>query len=104
MKRSTCWGLWHGSCQRRCGSVAKFAEVISTLLFNFIAVWLVYWCVQSEHLLRQPMTTGTTLPESLPIPDGAQLPFLTGDPASPVTIGLAISAFLALAVAVVLGQ
>ena len=40
-------------------------EVISTLLLSFIAVWMLYGCVQSEALLRQPMTNSATLPESL---------------------------------------
>jgi len=44
-------------------------EVISTLLLSFIAVWLLYWCVQSPELLRKPMTSSATLPESLEIPD-----------------------------------
>ena len=45
-------------------------EVISTLLLSFIGVWLLYWCVQSPVLLRKPMTSSATLPESLEIPDG----------------------------------
>ena len=94
------WGGVAGWLKARVGT----NEVISTLLLNFIAVWLVYWCVQSEHLLRQPMTTGATLPESLPIPDAGQLPLLTGDPAAPVTVGIVLTAFLSIAVAVVLGH
>lgn len=62
-------------------------EVISTLLLSFIAVWMVYWSVQSEALLRQPMTSGATLPESLSIPDATQIPLLTGDYSAPVTVG-----------------
>jgi simple sugar transport system permease protein len=77
-------------------------EVISTLLLSFIAIWLVYWCVQSEHLLRQPMTSAATLPESAAIPEASQLPLLTGDYGSPVTIGLPVAILLAIVVGVVL--
>ena len=94
------WGAIAGVLRARVGT----NEVISTLLLNFIAIWLVYWCVQSEDLLRQPMTNAATLPESLPIPDASQLPFLTGDPGSPVTIGLAIALILAIVVAVILSR
>jgi ABC-type uncharacterized transport system permease subunit len=59
-------------------------EVISTLLLSFIAVWLLYWTVQSEHLLRKPMTNSATLPESLEIPDTTKLPLLTGDYSFPL--------------------
>ena len=64
-------------------------EVISTLLLSFIAVWLVYWCVQSPALLRKPMTTSATLPESLEIPDPTKLPLLTGDYSFPRAYRLA---------------
>ena len=92
------WGGIAGVLKARVGT----NEVISTLLLSFIAIWLVYWCVQSEHLLRQPMTSAATLPESRPIPDAAQLPLLTGDYGSPVTIGLPLAAILAVVVAIVL--
>jgi hypothetical protein len=59
-------------------------EVISTLLLSFIAVWLLYWTVQSEHLLREPMTNSATLPESLESPDTTKLPLLTDDYAFPL--------------------
>jgi simple sugar transport system permease protein len=94
------WGGIAGALKARVGA----NEVISTLLLNFIAIWLVYWCVQSENLLRQPMTNAATLPESRTIPDASQLPFLTGDAASPVTIGLAVALLLAIVVAVTLAR
>ena len=94
------WGGLAGVLRAKIGT----NEVISTLLLNFIAIWLVYWCVQSEHLLRQPMTSAATLPESRAIPDAAQLPFLTGDPGSPVTIGVAMTALLAVAVSIILSR
>ncbi|WP_430913886.1 ABC transporter permease [Methylobacterium sp. sgz302541] len=94
------WGGLAGVLKARIGT----NEVISTLLLSFIAVWLVYWCVQSEALLRRPMTNAATLPESLPVPEASQIPLLSGDPAAPVTIGLAFAVVLALVVAVVLGR
>ena len=94
------WGGLAGFLKARIGT----NEVISTLLLSFIAVWLVYWCVQSEALLRRPMTSAATLPESLPVPEAAQIPLLTGDPAAPVTIGLVLAMVLALVVAVVLAR
>ncbi len=78
-------------------------EVIATLLLSFIAVWLVYGSVQSENLLRRPMTTSATLPESLEIPASTQLPLLMGDASVPLHAGLPIGMVLAVAVAVVLG-
>jgi ABC-type uncharacterized transport system permease subunit len=79
-------------------------EVISTLLLSFIGVWLLYWCVQSPALLRKPMTSSATLPESLEIPDETKLPLLTGDYAFPVHIGLPLAILLAVVVAVLLSR
>jgi general nucleoside transport system permease protein len=79
-------------------------EVISTLLLSFIAVWLLYWTVQSEHLLRKPMTSSATLPESLEIPDATKLPLLTGDYSFPLHIGLPITIVIAIVVSVVLAR
>jgi general nucleoside transport system permease protein len=77
-------------------------EVISTLLLSFIAVWLVYWCVQSPVLLRKPMTSSATLPESLEIPDPTKLPLLTGDYSFPVNIGLPATILIAVAASLLL--
>lgn len=79
-------------------------EVISTLLLSFIAVWLVYWCVQSPELLRKPMTSSATLPESLEIPDSTQLPLLTGDYSFPVHIGLPVTIVIAIVAAIELSK
>lgn len=79
-------------------------EVISTLLLSFIGVWLLYWSVQSPALLRKPMTTSATLPESLEIPDPTQLPLLTGDYSFPVHIGLPLTIVIAVIVAVLLSK
>ncbi|THD44712.1 MAG: ABC transporter permease [Bradyrhizobium sp.] len=92
------WGALAGLLRARAGA----NEVITTLLLSFIAIWLLYWSVQSESLLRQPMTNSATLPESLLIPDPTKAPLLTGSYASPVTIGLPILAVVAVIAALAL--
>ena len=62
------WGALAGVMRARAGT----NEVISTLLLNFIAIWLLYWSVQSESLLRQPMTNSATLPRMLLVPDATK--------------------------------
>ncbi|MGA8610867.1 MAG: ABC transporter permease [Xanthobacteraceae bacterium] len=79
-------------------------EVISTLLLSFIAVWLLYWCVQSPDLLRKPMTSSATLPESAEIPDPTKIPLLTGDYSFPVHIGLPATVIIAIVAAIVLSK
>jgi general nucleoside transport system permease protein len=79
-------------------------EVISTLLLSFIGIYLVYWSVESEALLRKPRTGSSTQPESLPLPPDTHLPSLFGDPDSPLHIGLPIAIVAAIAVGVVLSR
>lgn len=93
------WGGVAGVLKVKAGT----NEVIATLLLSFIAVWLVYGSVQSEQLLRRPMTTSATLPESLEIPLDTQLPLLLGDASVPLHAGLPIGLVFAVVVAVVLG-
>lgn len=93
------WGGLAGVLKVKAGT----NEVIATLLLSFIAVWLVYGSVQSENLLRRPMTTSATLPESLEIPDPTRLPLLGGDPSMPLHAGLLVGIVLAVVVAIVLG-
>ena len=92
------WGGIAGFMKVRFGT----NEVISTLLLGFVALLMVYWSVQSTALLRQPQNSSATLPESLPIPDATKLPALTGDPSSPLHVGLLICLLLAVATAIVL--
>jgi len=94
------WGAIPGYLKARAGT----NEVISTLLLSFIAVWMLYGCVQSEALLRQPMTSGGTLPESLEIPDATKLPILSATSSTGLHIGLPITLVLALVVALVLAR
>jgi ABC-type uncharacterized transport system permease subunit len=66
-------------------------EVISTLLLTFIALPIVYWSVESVHLLRKPMTEVSSLPESAEIADPTKLPMLfPADSTSPLHIGLVL--------------
>jgi general nucleoside transport system permease protein len=96
-------GLWGGVAGVLKAKVGT-NEVISTLLLSFIAVWLLYWSVQSPALLRQPMTTTATLPESKEIPDLTKLPLLGGDPSMPLHGGLLLALLLALVVWIVLDK
>ena len=96
-------GLWGGVAGVLKAKVGT-NEVISTLLLSFVAVWLLYWSVQSESLLRQPMTTTATLPESKEIPDITKLPLLGADASTPLHIGLLGALVLALIVFVVLDK
>ncbi|AUT73587.1 ABC transporter permease [Paraburkholderia hospita] len=86
------WGGVPGVLKAKAGT----NEVISTLLLSFIAVWLLYWCVQSEALLRQPMTNGATLPESLEIPDLTKLPAIFAASGMNLNIGLPVTIALAI--------
>ena len=90
------WGAIAGILKVKVGT----NEVISSLMLSFIGVWLLYGSVQSVALLRQPMTSSGTLPESLEIPDATKLPLLTGDPGMPLHIGLPLALVLAVLVAV----
>jgi simple sugar transport system permease protein len=92
------WGALAGVLKVKAGT----NEVISTLLLTFIGIWLLYWSVQSPDLLRRPMTTTATLPESLDIPEATQLPLLLGDPSVPLNIGLIVTIVLAIAVWIIL--
>ena len=75
-------------------------EVISTLLLSFIALWLVYWSVHSDVLLRQARTSSTSLPESEDIPAAAMFGML----APPMHHGILVVLALAVAVYVVMAH
>jgi simple sugar transport system permease protein len=94
------WGGIAGVLKAKAGT----NEVISTLLLSFIAVWMVYGAVQSESLLRQPMTNTATLPESQEIPDATKLPLLSLEADTPLNVGLPIALLLAVVVAVALDK
>ena len=94
------WGGVAGVLKAKVGT----NEVISTLLLSFIAVWMLYGAVQSEALLRQPMSNTATLPESLEIPDATKLPLLSPQADTPLHVGLPIALLLAVVVAVALDK
>ncbi|WP_405663493.1 ABC transporter permease [Streptomyces sp. NBC_01166] len=77
------------------------SEVITTLLLNFVGVGLVSVAVHEEALLRQPVTSSETLPQSAPLPEGARLP-LIGGIESPATAIVVIAAVAAVVTGVVL--
>ena len=96
-------GLWGGIAGVLKAKVGT-NEVISTLLLSFIAVWMIYGAVQSEALLRQPMTNSATLPESAEIPDATKLPLLSAAADTPLHVGLPIALVLAVIVAIALDR
>ncbi|BDZ41401.1 membrane protein [Paraoerskovia sediminicola] len=77
------------------------SEVITTLLLNFVGLALLLLVVHEEMFLRQPMSSSETLPQSLPLVDGAHLPLL-GIPRSPATAAVALALLGAVVAAVVL--
>jgi len=91
MLAGACWGGIAGFLKAKMGT----NEVISTLLLSFIAVWLLYCCVQSESLLKQPMNTSASLPQSLPIPDSTSMPLLFASSGTNLNVGLVITVLLA---------
>ena len=94
------WGAIAGVLKAKVGT----NEVISTLLLSFVAVWILYGSVQSEALLRQPMTTTATLPESSEIPDATKLPLLSAAADTPLHVGLLIALVIALVTAIALDR
>ncbi len=96
-------GLWGGIAGYLKVKVGT-NEVISTLLLSFIGIWVLYGCVQSEALLRQPMTDSATLPESLEIAAVTQIPAFVTSTGLSLHLGLAIGVLLAIVVAVVLNR
>lgn len=92
------WGAAAGALKARRGA----NEVITTLLLSFIALHMVYGSVQSVHLLRQPMSDSSTLPESLEIPEITQLPSLMAGRGLPLHVGVVFEIALAAVVGVLL--
>lgn len=92
------WGAIAGFLKAKMGT----NEVISTLLLSFIAVWLLYCTVQSDYLLKQPMNTGASLPESLPIPDNTMIPMIFANSGYNLNLGLVICLLLAVVVYLVM--
>lgn len=77
------------------------SEIITTLLLNFIGLALVVLMVHEPSLLRQPMTSSETLPQSEPLSAAAHLPLL-GLHKNPATIAIVIAVILIAAVGIML--
>jgi general nucleoside transport system permease protein len=66
------------------------SEIITTLLLNFVGLALVVLMVQEPALLRQPMTSSETLPQSESLSEASQLPLL-GMEKSPATVAVVLA-------------
>ncbi|WP_206715260.1 ABC transporter permease [Cellulosimicrobium arenosum] len=66
------------------------SEVITTLLLNFVGAAVLVLAVHEEALLRQPVTSSETLPQSAPLVEAAHLPLL-GVPDSPATVAVVLA-------------
>ncbi|WP_418274919.1 ABC transporter permease [Isoptericola jiangsuensis] len=66
------------------------SEVITTLLLNFVGAAVLVLSVHEEALLRQPVTSSETLPQSAPLVEGTHLPLL-GLPDSPATVAVVLA-------------
>ena len=76
------------------------SEVLSTLLLNFIGVAAVSLAVHETWLLRQPITSSATLPQSPALPGAAHLPL--AQPGGPATIAVVLAVVVLVALALVL--
>ncbi|CAN5561905.1 ABC transporter permease [soil metagenome] len=77
------------------------SEIITTLLLNFVGLALVVLMVQEPSLLRQPMTSSETLPQSEPLAAAAHLPLL-GLYKNPATIAIVLAVLVVIAVGILL--
>lgn len=77
------------------------SEIITTLLLNFVGLALVVLMVQEPSLLRQPMTSSETLPQSEPLSTSAHLPLL-GLPRNPATIAIVLAVIIVIGVGIML--
>ncbi|WP_083888938.1 ABC transporter permease [Gordonia sp. KTR9] len=77
------------------------SEIITTLLLNFVGLAMVVLMVHEEGLLRQPMTSSETLPQSESLTDSTHLPLL-GLAKNPATIAIVLAVVLAAIVGIML--
>ena len=78
--------------------------VISTLLLNFIAIDIVSWMVQDPGLLREPVTSTVSFPQSRQIPASVRLPHLFPHTDSPAQFGVVIALVMVPVVVFLLGR
>lgn len=77
------------------------SEIITTLLLNFVGLAMVVLMVHEEGLLRQPVTSSETLPQSESLAESTHLPLL-GLMKNPATIAIVLAVGLAVVVAILL--
>lgn len=77
------------------------SEIITTLLLNFVGLAAVVLVVHEPALLRQPMTSSETLPQSEPLGESSQLALL-GIHKSPATIALVVALITVVGVGILL--
>lgn len=77
------------------------SEIITTLLLNFVGLALVVLMVQEPALLRQPVTSSETLPQSESLGESSQLPLL-GLTRSPATIAIVLALIAIIVVGILL--
>ncbi|ORM36455.1 ABC transporter permease [Williamsia sp. 1135] len=77
------------------------SEIITTLLLNFVGLALVVLVVHEPALLRQPVTSSETLPQSEALGEASHLPLL-GLTRSPATIAIVLALIGITAVGIVL--
>jgi simple sugar transport system permease protein len=90
-------GLWAGIA----GALKAFAgtnEVISTIMLNWIAIWVGVWAFGLGAPLQNTVAGQESVPVSNDIVDAAKLPVFWGDP---VLQGLHIGLFIALGAALI---
>ncbi len=75
-------------------AVAGTNEVISTIMLNWIAIWVGVWCSTSAARCRTTTRPSVDVPVSNDVVEGAKLPVFWGDPQLQ---GLHIGIFIALA-------
>lgn len=66
------WGGLAGLLKARTGA----HEVITTIMLNYVAYYLILWALKQPYLLQTP---GSANPKSLPMKDSATLPKVLGD-------------------------
>ena len=94
------WGALAGVLKVRFG----VNETISTLLLNFVAIYVVGYSVQVEALLRQEITNIATEPQSRAVPEPLRLPQFDPDGASQAHAGVVIALAMVAVVAFALNR
>lgn len=78
------------------------SEIITTLLLNFVGLAVVVLVVHEPALLRQPVTSSETLPQSEPLSESGQLALLGLQHKSPATVALVVALLAVVCVGILL--